>query len=326
VAPITSPARGAVSSLAKLLWLRSRVAALPVIYGLHQADWIVGRLTGRFGVSDWNNCLKLGYDPEREDWPDWIGKLDLGPIRLPRVEAPGTVVGALRPESAAITGLPESTLVVLGTTDSTAAVLATGVAEIGDAVTCLGSSLVLKILSNAAIAAPEYGVYSHRFGELWLVGGASNTGGAVLKQYFDDNQIAHLTRRLRPDQPTGLDYYPLPAPGERFPINDPRMPPRLEPRPADDLRFFQGLLEGIAQIEAAGYRLLAKLGAPAPVRVVSTGGGAQNPGWTMIRGRRLGVPVTPAETQEAAYGSALLALRISGRTGASSTGCTTSGG
>ena len=45
------------------------------------------------------------------------------------------------------------------------------------------------------------------------VGGASNTGGAVLRHFFDDEQIAALTPRLRPDNPAGLDYYPLLRPG-----------------------------------------------------------------------------------------------------------------
>jgi sugar (pentulose or hexulose) kinase len=75
------------------------------------------------------------------------------------------------------------------------------------------------------------------------------------------------------------------------------------------VRFFQGLLEGMAEIEARGYRLLAELGAPYPVEVRTVGGGAQNEAWTRIRARRLGVPVVRAEHQEAAYGAALLALR-----------------
>ena len=50
---------------------------------------------------------------------------------------------------------------------------------------------------------------------MWHIdaGGASNTGGAVLRHYFDVEQIAALTPRLRPDSPAGLDYYPLLRPG-----------------------------------------------------------------------------------------------------------------
>jgi sugar (pentulose or hexulose) kinase len=112
---------------------------------------------------------------------------------------------------------------------------------------------------------------------------------------------------MHPAQPTGLDYYPLPAVGERFPICDAQLEPRLDPRPASDAKFFQGILEGLASIEKRGYELLAELGAPYPSRVLTVGGGADNPGWTIIRERLLGVPVEKALYREAAYGAALLA-------------------
>jgi len=309
IAPHSSPARGASSSLAKLLFLAGRMEPAAGTLALHQCDWILGRLTGRFGISDWNNTLKMGYDPQREEWPAWIEELDLGDIRLPRVLSPGTPVDSMSPEAAAATGLPTQTRVAAGTTDSTAAVIATGIREPGEAVTSLGSTLVLKVLATHPVTDPRYGVYSHRFGNLWLVGGASNSGGAVLRQFFDATQMARLSASLAPDRPTGLDYYPLPAPGERFPIDDPSLQPRLAPRPREDLRFFQGLLEGIARVEANGYRRLQALGAPAPTRVLSIGGGATNAGWTRIRARLMGIPVAPAAAREAAYGAALLALQ-----------------
>jgi hypothetical protein len=72
------------------------------------------------------------------------------------------------------------------------------------------------------------------------VGGASNTGGVVLRQYFTNKQLQELTSQIDLSQPTGFDYYPLVKPGERFPVNDPNLKPRLEPRPADDVKFLQG--------------------------------------------------------------------------------------
>jgi sugar (pentulose or hexulose) kinase len=308
VAPKANPARGTGSSLAKLLHLKRRLSPGRGALALHQADWILGRLIGRFGTSDWNNCLKLGVDPASGRWPGWLSSLRLDPVRLPQVQAPGTSLGQVSRSASRATGLPEHTLVLAGTTDSTAAAVATGAARVGEAITCLGSTLVLKVIGRDSVSAPEYGVYSHRLGERWLVGGASNSGGAVLRRYFDDSRIRQLSESLRPNQPTGLDYYPLPAPGERFPINNGALPPRLTPRPADDVCFLQGLLEGIAAIEAAGYRRLEALGAPPPSRVLSTGGGAMNEGWSRIRERCLGVPVIPAEHREAAYGAALIAL------------------
>ena len=40
----------------------------------------------------------------------------------------------------------------------------------------------IKLLSKTPVFAPDLGIYSHRIGEQWLAGGASNTGGAVLLQ------------------------------------------------------------------------------------------------------------------------------------------------
>ena len=84
--------------------------------------------------------------------------------------------------------------------------------------TSLGSTLAIKLLSEVRVEDDaRYGLYSHRLGSGWLVGGASNTGGAVLRRHFSDAELAELTRRMDAAKPTGLDYYPLTAPGERFP-------------------------------------------------------------------------------------------------------------
>jgi xylulokinase len=97
--------------------------------------------------------------------------------------------------------------------------------------------------------------------------------------------------------------------GERFPINDPNLTPRLTPRPDNPVEFLHGLLESIARIETQGYELLQKLGADNLTQVYTAGGGAKNPTWTAIRQRNLQVPVISSINTEAAYGTALLAMR-----------------
>lgn len=308
IAPRDCAAHGASAGLAKLLWLLATPAAGKARHALHQADWLLGRLCGRFGISDENNALKLGYDVVARRWPEWLEQLDISTLLLPRVVPAGQTLGRLDPAWQTRWGFAATTRVVSGTTDSTAGFIATG-ARPGEAVTSLGSTLVLKVDSGQPVFAPDAGIYSHRLGDRWLVGGASNTGGAVLRHYFSQETIERLSRQVRPERPTGLDYYPLLAPGERFPVNDPAYAPRLHPRPADDVLFFQGLLEGIARIEQQGYRRLAELGAPWPRRILTIGGGAVNEAWRKIRASQLGVPVTMARHQEAAYGAALLAMR-----------------
>jgi len=93
VAPPLSPARGTGSSLAKLLVLKRRLRPGPGTLAFHQMDWLLGYLTGRYGVSDWNNCLKLGFDARTLRWPQWLSRLGLEPVGLPRAVAPGTGLG-----------------------------------------------------------------------------------------------------------------------------------------------------------------------------------------------------------------------------------------
>ncbi len=307
VAPDDSMARGTGGALARLLGLLEETGTERPRFALHQADWIAGRLTGRYGQSDFNNCLKLGFDAVAQRWPTWMAKLGFDLSLLPAVEAAGQPLGPLRLDLAERFGLPAGCLVVRGTTDGNAAFLAAGSFEPGMAVTSLGSTLTVKLVSADPVFAPEYGVYSHRLLGHWLAGGASNTGGAAIAQHFSVQDLQRLTPRLRPDVPTGLTYYPLPAPGERFPLADPEMQPLVSPRPEDDAVFLQGLLEGVARIEQEAYARLAGLGATPVTRVLTVGGGAANDAWTRIRGRVMGVPVDTATETEAAYGTARLA-------------------
>jgi sugar (pentulose or hexulose) kinase len=226
---------------------------------------------------------------------------------MPRVLEPGAPIGPVN-EDARQLGLPAAATVHAGTTDGCASFLATGAWRNGEAVTALGSTLVIKILSNTPISASAYGVYSHRLGDRWLVGGASNTGGAVIQHLFPNADLSELSAALKPDEPTGLHFYPLARPGERFPINDANLLPRLMPRPADEAIFFQAVLEGIAEIEALAYGRLRELGAPRLKSVRSVGGGAGNAGWTRIRQRLLGAPFETALSQEACVGTARLLL------------------
>ena len=303
-APRETAALGSTSPLGRAMDLLGRGSRI-----LHQADWIVGQLSGIYDVTDENNALKSGYDPVSRQWPGWIRDAGFDPALFPRVVPAGTRVGTITSGMASALGLPPDTAMVAGTTDGCAAFLASGASDPGDGVTSLGTTLTLKLLSDTPVFAPHFGIYSHRIGDQWLAGGASNTGGAAIGKYFSKDDLARLTPLLEPDHPTGLDFYPLPKPGERFPINDPAYPPRLEPRPADERVFFQGILESIARIEAEAYAKLGELGASKLASIRTAGGGASNPAWTKIRLKALGVPEKPSLSEHAAVGTARLAWR-----------------
>jgi D-ribulokinase len=303
ILPQDSPARGATSPLARMIELQR-----PGIYKIiHQADWLTGQFSGRFDLSDECNALKSGFDLINRDWPNWIGATPLDPHLLPEVVPTGTDVGPIRPEVAAQLGFNKNVRIVSGTTDGCASFLASGACDFGDGVTSLGTTLTLKQLCSKPIAVARYGIYSHRLADRWLCGGASNSGGAVLLRFFSIRQIAELEARLIPQVATNLDYYPLPGVGERFPHAIGTLEPRMEPRPPDDAKFLQGLLEGIAAIEKTGYSRLQEFGAPPLKRVLTVGGGARNQAWQLMRERVLGVSVNQGFA-DAAYGSALIAV------------------
>ena len=90
----------------------------------------------------------------------------------------------------------------------------------------MGSTLAIKLMSTTRVDDARFGVYSHRLDDKWLVGGASNTGGAVLRQIFTDEQLVKLSEHINPMEPSPLDYYPLKTAGERFPVADPKLAPR----------------------------------------------------------------------------------------------------
>lgn len=315
IAPAQHTVISATSSLAKLLWWQqvvlegwSRPSTQPAPYFLHQADWLSYWLHGQLGVSDYHNALKLGYDVGELRYPDWLLAAELL-VRLPEVRVPGDAIAPVTPQISAQFAFPSDCYVHAGTTDSIAAFLASGVHTPGEAVTSLGSTLVLKLLSDRRVDDVHYGIYSHRLGDLWLVGGASNVGGAVLRHFFTDGELVEYSQQIDPEKTSPLQYYPLLTPGERFPIADPHLQPQLDPRPENPVEFLHGLLDSLSRIEAQGYGLLQQLGATPLSRVYTAGGGAKNAVWMQLRSRYLKVPVLRSPQTEAAYGSALLALQ-----------------
>jgi xylulokinase len=294
-------------------------------------------------TSDWHNCLKLGYDVRNREYPKWLHELltegcglSSETVLPSNVVSPGLPIGPISPIVAAKYGLSSNVMIVGGTTDSNAAFFAAagGVsAEYGTAVTSLGSTLAIKMLSRTFVEDATRGVYSHRvpiFGrnssdrtdddkeeqEAWLVGGASNVGCAILRQEgFTNEELATLSAKIDPSIDSPLSYYPLTKHGERFPVADGTKEPILSPKPTCRKEYLHGILQGIGDVERDGFHVLGELGASpsVPHVVLSCGGGAKNDVWTAMRERRLmaicnnRVKVIRAKNTEASYGAALLA-------------------
>ncbi|KAL3810921.1 hypothetical protein ACHAXA_008771 [Cyclostephanos tholiformis] len=351
--PPGQTARAATGSLAKLLlWNEQRPLAT---HGdgicrevlCHQSDYVsmslmreglpvredvddddaIDTTTTTTTTSDWHNCLKLGYDVRERTFPPWmhdvLGEEGAGlshpaSVLPTRVVSPGMPIGRISPVLASVHGLPTDVVVVGGTTDSNAAFFAAAGADpiYGTAVTSLGSTLAIKMLSRTFVEDASRGVYSHRFPrfggrgdrrrggggeegreeeeeeeeEAWLIGGASNVGCAVLRsEGYTDEELMRLSAEIDPTTDSPLSYYPLTKRGERFPVADGAKEPILSPKPDCRREFLHAILQGISDVERDGFRALGELGASpsVPGVVLSCGGGSRNDVWTSMRERRL---------------------------------------
>ena len=263
----------------------------------------MGWLLGDWRWGEEGNNLRLGWDLLQNQWTGGIARSSWAGA-LPQVIPSGQLVGPIGAKAAAELKLPASCQIVSGTTDANAAVLAAEPQE-GDGVAVLGTTLVLKQFAPAPLKGP--GINNHRIAGRWLVGGASNAGGGVLRQFFSQEQLEELSRQINPERPSGLGLRPLPHKGERFPIDDPELEPVLEPRPVSDALYLQALLEGLSNIESQGWQRLEELGAPKVQRVLSVGGGASNPQWRALRQKLLNKPVLNRSKASPAAAMALLA-------------------
>ncbi len=302
--PKTHIAKGQNSTLARALKLIEEDKNSNAKYLMHQADFIVANLLKKGGFSDQNNTLKLGYDIKNNSWPEWILKTGVKKYLLPKVCPVGKKLGKLNKTIANELGLDRNVNIYAGTTDSNAGFLACSNFEESSAVTSLGSTLAVKVLSENQIEDPNIGIYSHKLGNYWLVGGASNTGGNVLEKYFTKKQIIKLSKDINPDKSSGLEYYPLKKMGERFPINDPKLMPCLIPRPKNDTLFLHGLLEGMAKIEKKSYEAISKLGGSFPNQIYTVGGGSKNLVWEKIRLNIIKTKISHGKNLDAAVGTA----------------------
>ena len=299
--PADVPAASCSGSLARALRLLNQHGSVDLLR--HQADWLNGWLLQDWRWGEEGNNLRLGWNLEARTWAGCIAEQRWSSA-LPTVQPSGSVLGRIAPATSTDLELPEDLLVIAGTTDSNAAVLAANPGD-GDGITVLGTTVVMKRFTDRPISGP--GITRHRVGGRWLCGGASNAGAGILRRFFSDEQLVELSRQINPETDSGLTYRPLPSRGERFPVDDPSLEPLLEPRPVSDALFLHGLLDGLADIEARGWARLTELGAEPPKRVITLGGGARNPQWRRIRERRIGCPVVSCD-QPPAAGAARLAL------------------
>lgn len=311
-------------ALAKIAWLRNQEPAVfdQAARFVHQVDFAVEQLTDLPATTDYGNALKTGYDLIDECWPAWLDQ-HLGiASRLPPVVAPGTPIGTLSAKAAEQTGLPKGLAVVSGTTDGTAAFVASGARRPGDYNTTIGTTLVFKGISRQICRHPDGLIYCHKLpGGLWLPGAAGNVGADWIAALFPNAQVSSMDTAAVGRLPNDVLAYPLIRVGERFPFLAPAARGFFVPEPTDPIDRYAACLQGVAFIERLSYEVLdtaanhplavshasSKPLAVSRAEVYSTGGGSRSDVWMQCRADATERTIHRPACGESAFGAAVLA-------------------
>ena len=297
-------------SLPRILWIHDE---MPEIYAktrvfAHQADYIAGILCGEYCVSDYSNALKTGYDLISQRWPEeFETKLGLDLKKFPKIVSPGAAIAHLTQQTCEELNLPESAIIVGGSTDGYASALAAGAVGDGKWASIIGTTFVLKGATKRLVKDPNGSSYSHMLpsGE-WLLGGAANLGGRVLNFARGDKSFDEMNAASENLIPTGVRCYPLTGKGERFPF----VIPDCEAFYIGDVtsgKLYPAIMEGVGFAEKFSLDHMQKLGCAVGDTIYTTGGACKSPLWLKIRASILGKRLMVPEVVDAAMGSALLA-------------------
>lgn len=297
-------------ALPKLLWLwRNSVRGRTGLRLTHQNDFIQNRLAGNRIPTDSSNSLKSGYDLLRQQWPHAVfTKLGLPETIFPEVVSPGTLLGHVSPHAAEQTGLPAGLPILGGTTDGCASQIAATGVQTGSWNSVLGTTLVLKGVTEQRLDDPLGVVYSHRAPDgKWLPGGASSTGAGSIAKQFRKEHLDQLGLAAAKRGPTKAVVYPLHTTGERFPFTAPPAEGFQLDEPRDETELYRAILQGVAFVERLSFDYLKLLGASLSGTVSISGGAVRSTLWNQIRADVLGRTLTIPAVTEPAFGMAILA-------------------
>jgi sugar (pentulose or hexulose) kinase len=297
------------TGLSKMVWFVETYPAKvnQIDKWVHAADYVTGKLSNIWGVTDYTNPFKSGFDVADFYWPAYLyEELRLKKEWLPKVYPSGEVIGEIDIELAKQFGLPSHVKITTGITDGCASQIASGAMNVGDWNTTIGTTLVVKGVTRNEVLDPLGRIYSHRHPEgFWMPGGASNTGADWVTQEFAAD-LTSLNEQATSLFPTGYLNYPLRQKGERFPLNA----PQALGFKVDGLtraEEFTANMEGVAFIERYAFELIEALANEKVDRVFTAGGASNSEVWLRIRANVLNKPIYKMKHVSGAVGAAILA-------------------
>ena len=280
-------------------------------------DYINYMLTGVHccDYSDASGMLLL--DVKNKKWSEeMLAICDVRPEQMPKLFESYETVGYVRPETAALLGLPEGVKVVAGAGDNAAAAVGTGVVGEGGCNISLGTSGTVFISSKTFGVDPNNALhaFAHADGGYHLMGcmlSAASCNKWLCEDILQTTDYAGEQKDITDDKLGCNHVFFLPyLMGERSPINDVNARGTFTGMTMDTTRadLVQAVLEGVAFAIRDSVEVARSLGLDLS-RSTICGGGAKSPLWRKIFANVLGIPLDMVKTEQGpGYGGAMLAM------------------
>ncbi|MCS6849500.1 MAG: FGGY family carbohydrate kinase [Anaerolineae bacterium] len=311
-----------IYGLCKILWLRDNHPDVlaRAAHWLNMADFIAYKLCG-IAATDYSLASRtLALDLRCLCWNDaLLQEVGIRPSLPAPLQPSGTRLGAVLPEVARATGLPESAQVATGGHDHICAALALGVVRPSDVLDSMGTAEALfmplsHVLDDIALAQMGYAQGVHVSGGYYILGGQFASGAAVewFKQMLggsaDYHTLIEEAKRVLPGS-AGVVFLPH-LRSANTPHNDPFAMGAFLGLTTDVQRghLFRALLEGIAmEMRSVLLPLLALQQQPLE-HIRATGGGTRNALLMQIKADVFNRRIEVIDMDEgAALGAAMLA-------------------
>ena len=306
----------------KILWIRNH---RPVIFEkvatyMLLKDYVVYCLTGKKTADMSIATFSFYFDIYRKCyWTQMLDAIGICEQQLPPLIEPGTIVGTVTTEMAALTGLSPETRVNTGTLDHFAGMIGTGNTTPGGITLSTGTTMVLATMSEGK-PDPDWDMALH-YGFLpdtYVMLPVMESGGVCLDWFrrtcMGNIDYDTLNKEVSESPETGLLFLPYLV-GTNAPEFDREATGvffglRQEHTAA---QMAKAVMEGVCFVLRKNCEDILSKGT-AISGIVATGGGAKSPVWCQMQADITGLTVdVPAVTEAACLGVVMLAAWKAGR-------------
>lgn len=311
----------------KILWIKNNE---PEVYKktykfLTGSSFITAKLTGNFTVDRFLGLASFNplYNPDGT--PNKKTCIPIcRPDQLADVMNTIDIAGHVTKKAAEETGLMEGTPVIVGTDDSGAEAISTGVLQPGDMMLQFGSSLYMILCTDKLVNDDRIWREEFIIPNTFDISAGTNAAG-TLTRWFRDNIF---TDCLKKEKETGVNAYSemmngidkIPAgseglitlpyfAGERTPINDPYAKGVLFGLTLKHTKqhLYRSALESIGYSINQHFKIIEEHGVKIN-KIIAVGGGTKNPQWMQIVSDITGKSImTASVTIGASFGDAMMA-------------------